>query len=256
MHATGFCAGVWDPVVEELTATGIGFDAISLDQRGHGRSIPLSYPLDWWQLGRDVLGAAAGSDELIGVGHSSGGAALIMAELLAPGTFRRLVLIEPIIPEPPFGRQEDHPLATGALRRRRRFADHDAVVAAYRGRGPFVGWDERALVGYVSGALEPAPEGGVQLACSPEDEAEFYRSAYVHGAWERLGELAVAVDLVIGRDSDTHPAPHVARLEARIPLADVVWIEDADHFVPMQQPKAIAQLVARAIEYEKPEQQL
>ena len=256
VHATGFCAQVWDPVVEEMAAAGMDCDAILLDQRGHGRSFALTHPFDWWQLGADVLDAVTGGADVIGVGHSSGGAALIMAELLAPDTFQRLVLIEPIIPEPPFARQDDHPLAQGALRRRRRFTDQDQAAAAYRGRGPFAGWDERALGGYLAGALEPDPEGGLRLACSPEDEAELYRSAYVHGAWDRLHELDLPVDLVIGRDSATHPAEHVARLAARMPRTDVIWIEDANHFVPMQKPAAVAEVVKRAHEAGKPRQRL
>jgi len=256
VHATGFCAGVWAPVIEEMAATDTGFEAILLDQRGHGRSIPFDHPLDWWQLGRDVLATIAGTEDVVGVGHSSGGAAMILAELLAAHTFRRLVLIEPIIPEPPFARQEDHPLARGALRRRRSFSDRAEAAAAYRERGPFSGWDERALAGYVSGALEPGPDGGLQLACNPDDEAEMYRSAYVHGAWERLSELELPIDLVIGRASDTHPAAYVDRLAARIPRADVTWIDDANHFVPMQRPAAVAELIIAAVEDRKGQERL
>ena len=250
VHATGFCGQVWQPVIEEAAAAGANFDAIVIDQRGHGGSSSFPHPLRWWDLADDVLTALQGRSQVLGVGHSSGGAAIAMAEMLAPGTFCRMILIEPIIPRPPFERQDYHPLAVGALKRRRSFASRREAAASYQGRGPFRNWDERAFNGYIAGALEPDPEAGgeaVRLACSPENEAEYYRSAYEHRAWKRLDDLAAPVEIIVGENSDTHPPDYVALLAAGIPNAEVTWIADTDHFVPMQQPGRIAELVVAAI---------
>jgi pimeloyl-ACP methyl ester carboxylesterase len=135
IHANGFCKETWHPLLEELDGT----RAVALDQRGHGDSGTPEHPFDWWDLGRDVLtvleGVETGS-ELIGVGHSSGGAAVGMAEILQPGTFDRLILAEPIIPPPPFERWEDHPLAILTERRRASFESPLGAFESYRDRPP------------------------------------------------------------------------------------------------------------------------
>lgn len=249
VHATGFCKEVWDPVLEEVELSGVGIDATLLDQRGHGGSSSITPPLDWWQLGRDVLGVLNGRRDVIGVGHSAGGAALALAEILAPGTFRSLVLVEPIIPGPPFKRVEDHPLAMAALKRTSQLPSRQSVAEKYRGRGPFVGWDERAFKGYVAGGWKPDPTGGegaVQLACSPQDEAEFYRSAYVHRGFSRLGEIIAPVEIIAGEESDTFPPRFLGLMAGRMRSATVTWVPGANHFVPMQQPAAVAAAVAGA----------
>lgn len=249
VHATGFCKEVWRPVLDEIAPTGVGIDAILLDQRGHGGSSPITPPLDWWQLGQDVLTVLEGHRDVIGIGHSAGGAALALAEILVPGTFRSLVLIEPIIPAPPFKRIEDHPLAVGALKRTRQMPSRASVVEKYRGRGPFAGWDERAFQGYVDGGwhLDPeAGEGAMRLACSPEDEAEFYRSAYIHRGFSRLGDIVAPVEIIAGEKSDTFSPRFLGLMASRMRLATVTWVPEANHFVPMQRPDVVAAAVVGA----------
>ena len=77
VHANGFCKELWWPVVERLS----GIRALAIDQRGHGESAVGPPPFDWWDLGRDALSWVMTLDApRLGVGHSSGGAALAMAE--------------------------------------------------------------------------------------------------------------------------------------------------------------------------------
>lgn len=246
VHATGFCKEVWRPVVAELDALGVGAALTSVDQRGHGGSTAAGRGIDWVDLGHDVVRVAAGRTGLIGVGHSSGGAALVLAELAAPGTFDRLVLIEPVIPPPPFRREERHPLSIAAAKRTRHFADREAAATNYRGRGPFTGWDERALWAYVAGGFVAVEGGGVQLACDPDLEAEFYRGAGAHGAFARLGELRLPVTVVAGAGTDFPPG-FFAQIADQIPAAELDWVADAGHFVPMERPGRTAAIIASAL---------
>lgn len=243
VHATGFCKETWGPVVADLRQIGHDCPVVAIDQRGHGDSAAPEPPFDWWDLGADSLAVArtlgAG---VIGVGHSSGAAALAMAELLGPGTFRSLLLVEPIIFPGPFGRMEDNPMATAALRRRRSFPSPGAAADNFRDKPPFAAWDERALQAYVTGGLVARDEGW-ELKCSPEVEAEYYRSAGDHGAWDRLGEIGVPVVLVAGASSDTHPGPFLEATRQRFARATAVVVDDASHFVPMEKPAVVAELL-------------
>ncbi|MEX2322990.1 MAG: alpha/beta hydrolase [Acidimicrobiia bacterium] len=243
VHATGFCKETWGPVTTHLSE----LPSIAIDQRGHGGSTVDEPPFDWWDLGRDVLAvldAFAITRPTIGVGHSSGAAALAMAELLRPGTFDHLVLIEPITFPGPYGPGDDHPLARGARRRQATFASLDDAEQRFRGRGPFSRWTDDALSAYLRFGTVPTADGGRRLACPPDTEAEFYRAATTHAAWERLPEIACPITLVVGEDSDSHPLDFVERLAARFQDCRTTVVPGATHFVPMEKPEEVAKLVA------------
>lgn len=247
VHATGFCKEVWQPVV----ADGLGdCDVVAIDQRGHGESDEPPVPFDWWDLGRDIVAVL---DHLslptaVGVGHSSGAAALVMAEVLRPGTFVGLVLIEPIVfPGPPM-RHEASPLAAGAEQRRSAFPSRDAARESYRGRGPFAHWDDRVLDAYVRGGLRERADGGVELRCRPDFEAECYRSGTAHGAWDRLGEVRCPAVVVAGSESDPHHLTLAERQADALGDAAVVVVDGATHFLPMERPRITAEILADMIE--------
>jgi pimeloyl-ACP methyl ester carboxylesterase len=241
VHATGFCKELWTPVARLLAPHPV----VATDQRGHGDSAAPPPPYDWWDLGRDALEVLTGCglEGPVGLGHSSGAAALVMAELLRPGTFAALVLVEPIIfPLPPL-RMEDNPMTVAALRRRRSFASEAEAAASLRGRGAFAGWTEEALALYVRHAWRD--EAGARvLKCAPETEAEFYRGATAHGAWARLHEVGCPVVLAAGRESTSHPVEFIAGMRERFAAARLEVIPGAGHFLPMERPDVVASLVA------------
>ncbi|MCU0280631.1 MAG: alpha/beta hydrolase [Acidimicrobiia bacterium] len=241
VHATGFCKELWGPVAALLAPNPV----VAPDQRGHGDSSTPPPPYDWWDLGRDLLEVVAADGPLrpVGLGHSSGAAALVMAELLRPGTFASLVLVEPIIFGVPAARMEDNPMTAAALRRKRAFASAGAVVKSFRSRGAFAGWTEEALGLYADHGFYPGPDGWV-LKCRPETEAEFYRGATAHGAWARLHEIACPVVLAAGERSASHPREFLEAMRDRFRDARLEVVPGVGHFLPMERPEAVAALVA------------
>ena len=85
VHATGFCAGVWTATAHHLDGVG---RLAALDVRGHGRSSTPAGGMDWHGTADDVLAAvdALGLERPFGVGHSMGGASLLLAEHPRVGT--------------------------------------------------------------------------------------------------------------------------------------------------------------------------
>lgn len=247
-HATGFCKEVWQPVVDSLAEIRTGWRALLPDQRHHGESQGFGDDYDWWNIGRDVLRVLGDrSAPAIGIGHSGGGAAVAMAEILQPGTFAALVLIEPIIFPPPYDVAETHPLAEMARKRRRSFASSAEALAAFRGRGPFAGWQEAALEAYVSGGFRRQSDGSVVLRTSRSAEAGFFAHAFSHGAWDRLGEVSTPTALIAGEHSDTHDASFLADQAARFADATTEVVSGSSHFVPMELPDLVARRVADAV---------
>lgn len=245
-HATGFCAGALRPVAEELRRAGFGGEVVSWDFRNHGRSPRRRPPFDWWEVAADVAAVrrAHPGHPAVAMGHSMGGATVAMAQLADPTSFDALVLVEPIIPPPPYGFLH-HPLVDAALKRRRWFASREEARENFATKPVFARWDPRALQGYLEGGLVDG-DGGVELACRPEDEAEFYRAASAHGLLERLGELTVPVTLVVGSDSDAYPREWAEELAARCG-ATLEVVESTTHFLPMERPDRVAALILKAL---------
>lgn len=246
VHATGFCKELSFPVVDELATLYPGMHAVAIDQRGHGDSQSTDPPFDWWDVGGDITELTEGKPGWIGVGHSAGGAVLLLAELLRPGTFSALALVEPIVFPPPYGRFPDNPMSAGALRRRDRFPSREAAFDHWTKKANFSRWQERAMQAYVAGGLRPDGDEFV-LKCSRETEAEFFTAALEHRAWDRLPEIATPTLIVAGEHSTTHQPPFLARLADRMQHARSEIVPDSSHFVWMERPETVAESVANLI---------
>jgi pimeloyl-ACP methyl ester carboxylesterase len=174
-----------------------------------------------------------------------GGATLVMAELLAPGTMHGLILIEPIMFPPPFQRVEENPLAVRAARRRASFGSVQEALDNFSSKAAFSAWDERALLAYVGGGLVHR-DGRWWLACEPDLEADAYRAGTAHGVHARLSEVTCPVLILAGETSDTHPAPFVAQLATLVPDGRYRMVPSTGHFLPMERPDVVAGQIAGA----------
>jgi pimeloyl-ACP methyl ester carboxylesterase len=170
-----------------------------------------------------------------------GGAALLMAEIRAPGTFAALLLIEPIVFPPPFGEYEG-PQTRRARKRRSQFSSREEARANFADKLPFSSWHPAALDGYVDcGLIETAR--GVELACRPEDEAAIYRAATQHGVWDLLGIVDSPVTILAGSSSDTHTVDFVSDLSSQIPNCEYEIVPGTGHFLPMEMPETVAERI-------------
>jgi pimeloyl-ACP methyl ester carboxylesterase len=246
VHANGFCKELWRPIARRVADSRPDLSWLSFDLRGHGESGRIEPPCPWHPLALDVL-AVVGSaaNGVLGVGHSVGGASLARAEILAPGTFRQLVLIEPILFPPPHGRAET-PLADIAMLRRRVFPDRAAVHDRFSSAGPFSTWDAEVLDLYVDHGWGPGPEGWT-IRCEPRVEADYYREGNNVDTWDHLPEVGTPVVLVVGEHSDTHHGEYLEALVDRFRDVELVIVEGTGHLAPMEVPGAIADIVDRVV---------
>ena len=240
-HATGFHGAVWDPIV---TAIDGRLRCVAPDFRAHGAStVPEGARLEWHGVADDVLAVVDGLDlpagQLLGVGHSMGGAALVLAELRRPGTFRGLWLYEPVIFPPGAGGGPRNPLAEGARRRRPEFPSRAEAIENFASKPPFNRLRADALHAYVRHGFVEQPDGSVRLACRPEDEARTYEFGGSHGAWDRLGELRCPLVVACGED-DFGPALVAPGIVERVPGARLDRIDHVGHFAPLEVPDTIA----------------
>ena len=178
-----------------------------------------------------------------GVGHSLGGAALIMAELRRPGTFRGLWCYEPVVMPPEMiteGPVPDNPLSAGARRRRDRFSSADAAIANFAAKPPFQALDPRALERYVEHGFVAEADGSVRLKCQPEHEADIFAFGSASRAFHDLGDVTCPVTIAVGDPSSFGPAAFAGAIADALPQGHLQSFPDLGHFGPLEDPAAIA----------------
>ncbi len=251
-HASGLCGGVWAPMAEQLTDH---YRVVSFDERGHGASAEAPDGVyEWDGFATDALAVI---DELglahpYGVGHSCGGALLLLAEMRRPDTFRAIWAFEPIVF--PVGHvatttaPNDNHLARGARKRRATFASRQEARANYASKPPLGWFDPRVLDAFINCGLRDLPDGTVTLSCQPENEARTYEMGGSHDAYGRLHEVRCPVAMACGETTDAIGPDVLPLLAARLPHATTdVW-QDHGHFGCLADPERTVAAIRAAFE--------
>jgi pimeloyl-ACP methyl ester carboxylesterase len=227
------------------------YRCIALDYRGHGLSgLPNLESLAWSGMADDALAVL---EEILvpglaihGVGHSMGGAALVLAAARRPRVLQSLWLYEPVI-VPPGGLTSadgSNPLADGAARRRDRFDSYDSAYANFAAKAPLNQLHPTALRAYVDGGFAPGDDGTAVLRCQPATEAAVFRFAVDSGAWDALPNLTLPVAVVAGRTTEFGPAAFASAAAAALPQGAFIEHPELGHFGPLENPRAMADDVA------------
>lgn len=250
-HATGFHGHVWRPLAEALIPD---FHCFVFDERGHGDTPPRADGEFGWQgFARDALAVVdeAGLERPFGVGHSAGGAALLLAEMARPGTFGGLYCYEAIVPPlgedgAPMMPSGGNALAVGARRRREVFPSRNAAYENYAGKRPLAVLDPAALRAYVDQGFEDLPDGTVRLKCRGESEARTFEMSTEHGAYARLGEVGCPVTVACGEDTDTFGPATIALQASQLVRGRTEVFPGLGHFGPLQDPATVAAAIRAA----------
>jgi pimeloyl-ACP methyl ester carboxylesterase len=242
VHATGFHARCWDPVVRQLADRHV----IAVDQRSHGRSEKIEIR-HWDVFGRDLVALvrALGLEDLVGVGHSMGAHALVDAAAALRGPFQRLVLTGGWMIQMPGS--EPHPTA----KRKRHFVSAEAMIERFHDRPPFASFDPEALRAYCRHGLLPAPGGGFELACPPEIEASIYMTSRTNpGVHDSIRSLDLPVLLLRARlppaertVMDFSSSPTWPALVGEFSNGREIHFAERSHFLPMEIPGEVAALI-------------
>jgi len=191
--------------------------------------------------------------DLVGLGHSLGGVAMIILQAILPVvSFREIFIVEPMIS--PLGQDSlsrlRKRLIKGAQNRPDTWPDRAAArrsLASGNGKN----WDARVLDVYVKHALKDveSPSRSVTLCCTKMEEAAMYRDA--HGPVAPVKDLDVActklpIHIVFGQINDFIPKEvQDATIDPSSPrrFESVSYIQGVGHLVPQQAPDALAELI-------------
>lgn len=256
LHATGFHSRCWSQVVEQLP----GQHIYAVDLRFHGASGDAG-EVDWQLLVDDIriLIEQLNLNNLVGVGHSIGGHLMARVASALPQRFKQLVLIDPVIMSPEqYGKLHEfvesidasqHPVS----RRKNAWRDSDEMYLRFKDREPFSTWQPAVLRDYCDYALRPADENGVmQLQCDPINEASVYLNQsgneIVHLELPLIQTPVTLLRAPPGNQGvmDLSTSPTWPGLAAALPRCREVYLPHLNHFIPMQDPKLVADTIVEA----------
>jgi pimeloyl-ACP methyl ester carboxylesterase len=252
-HATGFHAHCWEPMARILSAS---HHVMGFDHRGYGDAETVDpATIEWQQYGNDALAAARhlsaqhDGQPIVGIGHSMGGASLLMAALQEPSLFSALFVFEPIV-FPPAPENEDRPsspLAGGARKRRSTFPTFEAALENFTAKPPMASFHPVAREAYVRHGFKPNANGEVELKCLPEHEARTYETGGTHSTWGDLANISTRVWVLSGAPAPFQPSSFASKVAENIPGSTYVQFDEMGHFGPLEHPAHIATLVENTI---------
>jgi 2-succinyl-6-hydroxy-2,4-cyclohexadiene-1-carboxylate synthase len=214
-----------------FTQTGASWGGVTRALAGRYRPLAPDLGPGPWEAELDRLEALAPAGAVI-AGYSMGGRLALALALRRPERVRRLVLVS----------------ASPGLARADERAERRAADAALADRIERIGLDAFAREWASQPLFADQPEAVAALA----HEDRLRRSAADHAAqlrglgtgvmpplWERLGELAMPVALVVG-ERDAKFRAIAARMGERLPNARVIVVAGAGHAVQLERPEAVA----------------
>jgi pimeloyl-ACP methyl ester carboxylesterase len=222
VHGLGSSTEDWEPQIPDLSKQ---FEVIAFDVRGHGRSSKPKqrYSVKLFADDTAALIRALGIGPAHVVGISMGGMIAFQLAVDAPELLRSLVIVN-----------------SGPAMPIRTFSQRMMIwtrVAIVRIRGM------RTMGKVLADKLLPKPEHAALRAAFIERWAANDPRAYLSalhglvnwGVMERLGDIACPV-LVLSADQDYTPIPVKQAYTAMMKHAELVVVEDARHFMPIEQP--------------------
>lgn len=249
LHPTGFCAGLFAPIAEQLAGR---CRVVCVDLRAHGTSDAPDDPraMDYPSMAGDTLAMLdhLEIDEAVVVGESLGGGVAILADARCPGRFRRMLLCEAAAF--PLRREEVEPnfLSDAARKRRAVWPHREAVLASYRNKELFAPLDDAALESYVRWGFADRADGMVELSCPPEHEAAVFELSGSalggFGAWDRLDRLSA--DAVIAVGDHTYLPKEYFVSQAERSASPLVTVEGGHLFLHEDTARAV-ELIERLL---------
>ena len=266
LHANGYPPGCYKPLLDLLQTS---YHVFGMLLRALWEDAKPEEINDWHIFSDDLLRFLASTavaplpplnakpqpDPVIGVGHSIGAIVTLRAALRDPGKFRALILLDPVLFPPQrmiswnFVRaiglgNRLHPKIPAALKRRRTFDDLDLVFRGYRNREVFRYMDDESLRIYIKGITKPSPDGGYELAFSPEWEARiYYTGLRDFDIWRDLPKLEVPTLFIRGAETDTFWEEAANLIKRKQPKARVETLEKSTHLLPLERPQEVFDIV-------------
>lgn len=233
LHGFTQTGRAWDEVIEALGPQ--RYTAVAPDLRGHGTAAG-AMPITFEAITADIL--ALGGPRFALGGYSMGGRIALHVALAAPERVSRLVLVATTAGIEDAAERRARRAADEALAQRLETQSIEAFAAA---------WGSQSLFAGQSAAVRAKADADRRR----NDPAALAASLRGIGTgtmaplWDRLGELTMPVDVVVGAE-DAKFLAIGERLRHALPAARLTVVPGAGHALALEQPQGIADVLARS----------
>lgn len=246
IHGITLNAGLWSPQLHDLAGE---FRVLSLDQRGHGRSVAGSDGYGMAQLGHDVASVLTKLDlhDALVVGHSMGGMAAlnfavdhpdVLAERVSGLGLVATAAARPIVPllvprATALGALIVDRLDSGRSVRSYRFSGNDLSLFLIRsvfGKDP-----SAAAIEQVRASIEATDEDAIQRLIGG--------ILSEHDTVDRLGAVHVPAFVVVGSRDILTPPMFARQMVEELPDAELTVLPQAGHQLMQERPDEVAELI-------------
>jgi 2-succinyl-6-hydroxy-2,4-cyclohexadiene-1-carboxylate synthase len=230
LHGFTHTGASWEPVVRSLHRR---YRVLAPDIRGHGSAWP-RHPVNLDAVLADLAGLLSAPFTLCG--YSMGGRLALHAALALGERITRLVLIgaSPGLDDPT--EREARRAADQALAARLESSTIEEFAAEWARTPVLAGLPEPVAAAAHADRLRNTPAG---LAAALRGLG----TGALPPLWDRLGELAIPVSLVVG-ERDLKFAAIARRMADALPRAELTIVPGAGHAVHLEAPAAVAAIIA------------
>jgi pimeloyl-ACP methyl ester carboxylesterase len=230
LHGLQDCCRLWDFYARSVCDR---YHVISLDHRGHGDSAwTAGYPLeDYLQELKEVI-EALDLRNLVLMGHSAGGKNSFIHTARQPERIARLVIHNPgsVAMVSRYRSESDE------------YPDFEAVVERIRSRQPV---SSEEVLKHTAAVLTKRSAGGGYTWKRDRNVVLKYDRP---DAWEYLPRISVPTLILRGADSTLLTGPVARRMQEQVPGSRLIELENAGHWVHLEQPDAFRRAVTHFIE--------
>lgn len=232
LHGFTQTGRAWDEVIEALGSQ--RYTAVAPDLRGHGAAAG-ARPITFDAITADVL--ALGGPRFALCGYSMGGRIALHVALAAPDRVSRLVLVATTAGIEGETERGARRAADEALADRMEGQSIEELAAAWGDQPLFAGQAAAVRAKADADRRRNDPAG---LAASLRGIG----TGAMTPLWDRLGELRMPVDVVVGADDAKFRAIG-ERLRDAIPSARLTVAAGAGHALALEAPHALADVLTR-----------
>ncbi|EMY79483.1 alpha/beta hydrolase family protein [Leptospira weilii serovar Ranarum str. ICFT] len=235
-HANGYSALTYKFYIESLQKT---HRVIALDFAGHGESEPTLNFRDWYFFRDQVLSLinAERLENITGIGHSLGGASLLLASYHSPEKFKKVIAHDPVILnflQVTFSRIFHNPLAKVAIKRRREFKDLNTVRKIYKRTPSFSRWDDQIYEDYIQSCFRIGDNGEAFLRCLPEVEAKIFDSVSYRSLFQ-FGKIKTETHITIPNPHEVCSPKGARRIHSGNDKSTLEIWPGTSHFFPFEE---------------------